>query len=1232
MNMKAIAEHLPSPQQNKHYMPYLDGLRAIAVIAVLISHFAFSQQWLIANAEWGRLGVDLFFVLSGFLITGILLRYRDNSHSFKDTLAHLRIFYSRRALRIFPIYYLTIGIAALFGYEPVRNFLFWHLTYTSNIAIAFYKPQFEAAHHFWSLCIEEQFYLIWPWVVLLVPRKWLRYVIYGFIVIGPVSRMLPIFIPGFSLDPLLNTRLDLLSFGGLLALYWHEPTKFYREKFIVCIAGVTSGLPLVILFMTNNVTPGLQPMTGVLVEFGISLFFMALIDRAAQPHPWPIFTPLGWKPVRYIGKISYGIYLYHPFVSLLGSRFFLALNIQEPPSGLAQLLLYGSVSILIASLSWYLIERPVNRWKERISETITPAVQPIADAQPTPVVVDDGEVVATPAVQPIADTQPTPVVANDGEVVATPAIQPITNPMPNRPWAKALALVLLLIASILIVIVLIPTQYDASNYTTDAGWVTELENQLHQGNVLGRDVFFTYGPLAQVLVSAASWVRYEPSALYGYGINLAVFDIFSLILLVLALFLIRDLDWVGAAFVFCLTFFFHTVVIFRPLISVLGMIVLVRGIEAPPRRRYFWAAAAGVIWFCGQLITLEIVFLGAAAAIGWAAICALFSIKQLSRWPFQQQLLPALVYLKTVGISMAVILIANIVLEIFYRLSSTTYSGFSYFQYSMATLQGYTYTMGVDWSMDNNLTYLFIIMIVFTTFFAIWIALKSKSTKLHLLISLLILSVLYLRSAIIRSDMGHIFNAAAPFTILFLLVAYWMSEYRRLYILGLVLVAILLGIWPLRLLDSSIRVADLLITQQVKIIDKLRATRRTVINLDSIVPPRFRAAIDPQKQLVLFPDANVIGMVLGNQSLAPVLQAYSANGTNLQEFYTQTIDHQKSTVEIIYGLDSNSTNALEQVQYGSRTPIIFRYLYEHFRLKTNEIFRNNFFVLTPRDQPRPMTFTPIAYITQRGPNNSWNVTTNQPTTCGLLELDLTVAYPFTAAIGRPSHLNLRVLNGDQVVRNVQLVPVEVGKRFVTYVYLGPDQIFHHLFREDQNDMPGVTFDRLTLAPTPGDPLTVYPNHLDLSNIRCVGNPNTAITVVTPQEVIALAYALPNQYVPTEQTHTQGGDIFMHADGSLDFDPFQASDRMCLTGIAWVARPETFELQADGVEFVIIVHDGTTIISETHLTNLPGGFAPFNVAVPSGKPFQIRLKTLGRSNDGWDWAYWKQPQLAACVAP
>jgi peptidoglycan/LPS O-acetylase OafA/YrhL len=110
----------------------------------------------------GLLAVRLFFVLSGFLITGILLGYRRD-----EPKTALKRFYSRRILRIFPIYYLTLFVALALQVRPIQQGAIWHLTYTSNFIAPFHPEWMGPASHFWTLAVEEQFYLVWPCIMLL---------------------------------------------------------------------------------------------------------------------------------------------------------------------------------------------------------------------------------------------------------------------------------------------------------------------------------------------------------------------------------------------------------------------------------------------------------------------------------------------------------------------------------------------------------------------------------------------------------------------------------------------------------------------------------------------------------------------------------------------------------------------------------------------------------------------------------------------------------------------------------------------------------------------------------------------------------------------------------------------------------------------------------------------------------------------------------------------------------
>jgi peptidoglycan/LPS O-acetylase OafA/YrhL len=159
-----------SIEADRKRYPQLDGVRAFAIIAVFIGHFL-GDRFIAELVGWGDTGVILFFCLSGFLITEILLRIDPSP----DTrVGGIKAFYARRVLRIFPIYYLVILTGVAIGYPPIQEH-FWRLvTYSLNIPVLPVIENVGAASHFWSLNVEEQFYLIWPTVVVFFPRQRLK--------------------------------------------------------------------------------------------------------------------------------------------------------------------------------------------------------------------------------------------------------------------------------------------------------------------------------------------------------------------------------------------------------------------------------------------------------------------------------------------------------------------------------------------------------------------------------------------------------------------------------------------------------------------------------------------------------------------------------------------------------------------------------------------------------------------------------------------------------------------------------------------------------------------------------------------------------------------------------------------------------------------------------------------------------------------------------------------------
>src|SRR6187402_354046 len=161
------------------------------------------------------MGVRLCFVISGFLITGILLSWRNQPLGLA-----LKTFYRRRALRIFPLFYFVLAAAAVLNIGPVRDTLVWHVSYLSNFYFYLRGDWHGSVSHLWSLAVEEQFYLVWPWLLLCAPARWLRPAIVAMIAVAPVSRLL---FP-HPMDSVLPTScLDSLGLGALLALGTGNP-------------------------------------------------------------------------------------------------------------------------------------------------------------------------------------------------------------------------------------------------------------------------------------------------------------------------------------------------------------------------------------------------------------------------------------------------------------------------------------------------------------------------------------------------------------------------------------------------------------------------------------------------------------------------------------------------------------------------------------------------------------------------------------------------------------------------------------------------------------------------------------------------------------------------------------------------------------------------------------------------------------------------------------------------
>lgn len=366
------------------YFKSLDGVRFLAVSLVLVEHWSGDAF----SIPTGYLGVCMFFVLSGFLITRILLKAKaqdaqlERGHGFS-----LKQFYIRRTIRIFPIYYLTIFLLAIFNVPPVREKLFWCLTYSTNIYIAIKNTWLGSIDHLWSLAVEEQFYLFFPFVILFAPLKRIPKILVAFIV-GAILLRAFFFLNGNSwVVPyvLMPTALDAFGLGGLLAYFaWSKNEKaiaiFSNSYYLL----ITLLLYLVVVVIVNylGTANGYNFVIVIFLRFFEALFSVFLIGKLAfqdnnntffSKYITPFFTN---KLSIYIGKISYGVYIYHNFVfNFYHSspthptvRIWNKLNTHFPIIGdnmyLKIIYLYILV-IIVASISWFLIEKPINKLKDK---------------------------------------------------------------------------------------------------------------------------------------------------------------------------------------------------------------------------------------------------------------------------------------------------------------------------------------------------------------------------------------------------------------------------------------------------------------------------------------------------------------------------------------------------------------------------------------------------------------------------------------------------------------------------------------------------------------------------------------------------------------------------------------------------------------------------------------------------------------------------------------------------
>jgi peptidoglycan/LPS O-acetylase OafA/YrhL len=356
---------------NERHLPALDGLRAIAVFTVMLYHYT-ASPWIP-----GDLGVSLFFVISGFLITLLLLREYE-----KTATVSLRGFYLRRTLRIFPAYYafilFSLTVDWVRGHRWTHGLFFAAVGYAVNYYNALNGHPVTSVSHAWSLADEEQFYLLWPIIFLIIasrPARTARMTLIGIIIAVVAWRSylyLGRAVGAAYVYNAFDTRFDNLAIGCLLAFL----ASGKRVARVGSAIASSAWMPLVtvaLLYASRVFAPSSYHYS---IGFTVDAILMAvLITQLMQLTTTSLWSWLDHPITRYIGAISYPLYLYHAWgmsaATHLGKH-----------GVVVTTLMAAGASTVLACGSYYLVEKPFLRMKRHLEdraphpETLLGATQP----------------------------------------------------------------------------------------------------------------------------------------------------------------------------------------------------------------------------------------------------------------------------------------------------------------------------------------------------------------------------------------------------------------------------------------------------------------------------------------------------------------------------------------------------------------------------------------------------------------------------------------------------------------------------------------------------------------------------------------------------------------------------------------------------------------------------------------------------------------------------------------
>ena len=625
-------------------------------------------------------------------------------------------------------------------------------------------------------------------------------------------------------------------------------------------------------------------------------------------------------------------------------------------------------------------------------------------------------------------------------------------------------------------IVLVRSQVARDPAALNASSLLGLATALQQGAISGRDFQSMYGPAAQILTWIATMATTTGSALDAYGMIIFVFCAASALIAAVMLLICNRISWQQCALFYAFSVFlnlFFDVFDIRTLLLLLNAAFAYRTIAAETvASQTAWATASGLLCFVSQLVSLE---LGICAAI--AVVCALIAGSALTR---------NAVLLLEVEVFGATLAAANLGLVILFKLTSSNYVLlFDYHSYAWEILRGFHKSMGTLWALSLVKTVVLLIVSLYVVSMCVVAAWKSGPLDASLLACFAFAATIWLKTALVRSDISQIASAFAPMIVIFSLLATieWSFLHRRIAWFA---ACVLILVWPSLNLSAPLDLLKLM-RGEPSAKTSIRDIYATPKPLDaslqaSLVTPDL--ADRRQVSILAFPYDNYISVGLRRPFFAPVLESYAASTEPLERYYVRTLDSQRRAgLEIVYGLDKGLVPPVGGLQAITRSPIVFEYLYKNFEIVNSEEHADGHYILRPRRQPRDAAMELMRFSILQQVVDSGTLKLKAPSTCGLVQLEIRIGYTKNPRIFRPSGMELKITNSNQFVWQGFVRPLAPDEAFVTYISPLPPRAFHKVFGE--GPVQSMEWDKVEYHASAADLLGSPATRIDITAIRCV---------------------------------------------------------------------------------------------------------------------------------------------------